>query len=314
MKTWARVRHLALALLFAACAGGCATTNPATPGDPLEGPNRAVFAFNEGLDKVLLKPVATGYKNVVPEPARRCVGNVFANVNDIFVSINSLLQGKVGDAVSDACRVLVNSTVGIAGCFDVASSWGLQKHNRDFGQTFGKWGVKPGPYLVLPVLGPSNFRDGIGTAIYGYLDPIWRISNVPTRNIVVGVRVVSVRADLLTAGDVLEEAALDKYSFVRDAYAQRRQGMIDEEDNSKHADADAAPAAAQGVLVPAELWFDQANQRETSRARDAKITGSAAGRGAKLTSSADGRGAQWAGGAPADPESAAGRAPVGASL
>jgi phospholipid-binding lipoprotein MlaA len=290
MKTWAEVRHLALALLFAACAAGCASPGTGTPGDPLEGPNRAIFSFNEGFDKVLLKPAATVYKKVVPEPARQCVGNVFANVNDIFVSINSLLQGKVGDAVSDACRVLVNTTVGVAGCFDVASKWGLEKHNRDFGQTFGKWGVGPGPYLVLPILGPSNFRDGIGVAINSYLDPIWHISRVPTRNIVVSVRAVSIRADLLTAGDVLEEAALDKYSFVRDAYSQRRQGMIEEADTKpdKRSDAGPAPVAGKGAPVPAELWFDQANQREVMNIKEGKTArrgGSSAAAGLPLKAS-----------------------------
>ncbi len=245
MKTWVNVRHLVLAFLFAACAGGCASPGTGTPGDPVRGPGTAPSSpSTKASTKVLLKPVATGYKKVVPDPARQCVGNVFANVNDIFVSINSLLQGKVGDAVSDACRVLVNTTVGVAGCFDVASKWGLQKHNRDFGQTFGKWGIAPGPYLVLPILGPSNFRDGIGTAIYTYLDPVWRVRNVPVRNVLVSVRAVNTRADLLTAGDVLEEAALDKYSFVRDAYAQRRQGMIDDGDNKPDKHSDGGPGAA----------------------------------------------------------------------
>jgi phospholipid-binding lipoprotein MlaA len=140
-----------------------------------------------------------------------------------------LLQGKPRDAASDASRVAVNTTVGVAGCFDVASTWGLEKHHRDFGQTLGKWGIAPGPYLVLPILGPSNFRDGIGLAIYSYLDPVWKISHVPTRNSIVLVRAIDTRAGLLNAGDVLEEAALDRYSFVRDAYTQRRQGLIDDE-------------------------------------------------------------------------------------
>jgi len=290
MKAWANFRHLVLALLLAAMAGGCATSN--TPSDPLEGMNRAIFSFNDGFDKVLLKPVATGYKTVVPEPARQCVGNVFSNVNDIFVSINSLLQGKVGDAVSDACRVLVNTTVGIAGCFDVASKMGLEKHSRDFGQTMGKWGFTPGPYLVLPIFGPSNFRDGIGSAINGYLDPVWKISHVPTRNVVASVRAVNTRADLLSAGDVLEEAALDKYSFVRDAYLQRRQNKVEEDDDApsrsgKSAAGEALPLAVKGAVapapaVPAELWFDEANQRSAQlRSTQPGARDNAARRGGK---------------------------------
>jgi len=139
---------------------------------------------------------------VVPEPARDCVGNVFSNINDIFVSVNSLLQGKVGDAVSDACRVVVNTTVGLLGCFDVASKVGLEKHNRDFGQTFGKWGIASGPYLVLPFLGPSSIRDGVGTFIYSYLDPVWA-DHVPTRNVAYSLRAVNRRSELLDATNVL---------------------------------------------------------------------------------------------------------------
>ena len=280
MKAWTQFRHLLTALLFAAIAGGCATSSN-NPADPLESVNRAVFGFNEGFDKALLKPVATGYKNVVPEPARQCVGNVFANVNDIFVSLNSLLQGKVGDAVSDACRVLVNSTVGIAGCFDVASKVGLEKHMRDFGQTFGKWGIGSGPFVVLPVLGPSSVRDATGTFLTSYLDPIWNISHVPTRNVVVSVRAVQIRSELLSAGDVLEEAALDKYSFVRDAYLQRRQGMVEEDNDAaapprKSSQNGPLPLAFKGAVmptptVPAELWFDQANQRGGQRSDSAAV-------------------------------------------
>jgi len=302
MKAWTNFRHLAAALLFAALAGGCATSHNAA--DPLEGMNRAVFSFNDGFDKVIFKPGAKAYKAVVPEPARQCVGNVFANVNDIFVSVNSLLQGKVGDAVSDACRVLVNTTVGVAGCFDVASKMGLEKHNRDFGQTFGKWGVTPGPYLVLPIIGPSDFRDAAGYFLTTYLDPVWNISYVPLRNELVVLRAVNIRADLISASDVLEEAALDKYSFVRDAYMQRRQGMVEDDDKDNDKDNDAKPSKGAGTAplplafkgaiapanppvnpVPAELWFDQANQRVGSiQAQPAKAGNSAARRGAKSAS------------------------------
>ncbi len=264
------------AIVFSLVSAGCATSN--TPGDPLEGFNRAVFSFNDAVDNALLKPIATGYRNVTPEPARECVGNVFSNINDVFVAVNSLLQGKVGDAVSDACRVLINSTVGVLGCFDVASKMGLEKHNRDFGQTFGKWGIATGPYLVLPFLGPSNFRDGVGTIIYSNLDPVWA-NHIPTRNVAFSLRTVNRRAELLNASSAVEDAALDKYAFVRDAYVQRRQSLVDEEDNKSRPRSDLEgtvpptsglsegvgnPALAKAQLPPT-VWFDEANQRGGTR-------------------------------------------------
>jgi phospholipid-binding lipoprotein MlaA len=258
--------RLILALLVACAAGGCATSG--TPGDPFEGFNRAMFGFNESVDRAVLQPVAQGYKAVVPEPARDCVGNVFSNINDIFVGFNSLLQGKVGDAVSDVCRVVVNTTVGLLGCFDVASKIGLEKHDRDFGQTFGKWGFGSGPYLVLPFLGPSTVREGIGTLIYTNLDPVWA-DHVRTRNVLYSLRAVNRRAELLTVSDLVGEAALDKYSFVRDAYLQRRQGMIDNDNRSSALPAPAAVAlnAAESLprRLPASVWVDEANQRAAAR-------------------------------------------------
>ena len=230
MNRIATLLRFAATAALAVLATGCATSN--TPGDPLEGFNRAMFSFNEGFDNVVMKPVASGYKAVAPEPVRNCVRNVFANIEDIFNGINSLLQGKVGDAGSDAGRLVVNSTVGVLGCFDVASKMGLEKHNRDFGQTFGKWGMPTGPYLVLPILGVSNVRDGVGNAIYSRLDPVWA-GHVPTRNVAFTLRAVSRRAGLLDVSSVLEDAALDKYSFVRDSYLQRRRGMVNDDPGNR---------------------------------------------------------------------------------
>ncbi len=277
LSLW-NLRSAVLAIVCSLAAGGCASSN--TPGDPFEGFNRAMFSFNETVDDALLKPIATGYRNVVPEPVRECTGNVFSNINDVFVAINSLLQGKAGDAVSDACRVLINSTVGILGCFDVASKMGLEKHRRDFGQTFGKWGIASGPYLVLPFLGPSNIRDGVGSVIYSRLDPVWA-NHIPTRNVAYSLRAVNGRADLLSASNAVEDAALDKYAFIRDAYVQRRQSMVNDDENKARSTSEAqgdrplgfspagaadAPAVtvadkAAAAPLPAAVWFDQANQR-----------------------------------------------------
>ncbi len=220
-----RLIGMAAISTLAVLAGGCATSN--TPGDPFEGFNRGVFGFNEGVDQAIVKPIAKGYTAVVPEPARDCVRNVFANIEDIFNGINSLLQGMVVDAGSDVGRLAVNSTVGVLGCFDVASKMGLEKHNRDFGQTFGKWGMATGPYLVIPFIGVSNLRDGIGNAIYSSLDPVWA-RHVPTRNTAFSLRMVSRRAGSLDASALIDDTALDKYQFVRDAYLQRRRSMVDD--------------------------------------------------------------------------------------
>ncbi len=220
-KRW---RSVALAVAAAAVLSGCATSG--NPKDPIEGVNRAVFAFNEGLDTVIIRPVAVGYDTVMPAPVKTGVSNFFANVADVFIAVNNLLQGKVPEAASDAGRFLVNSTVGILGLFDVASNIGLEKHDEDFGQTFGRWGVGPGAYVVVPFFGPRDVRDTVGLVLDVKADPIAHIDHVPTRNTLLAVRIVSDRANLLPADKVIEEAALDKYSYMRDAYLQRRRSQV----------------------------------------------------------------------------------------
>ncbi len=204
--------------------GGCATA-PANR-DPAEGINRAVFAFNEGLDTVLIRPAAVGYDTVMPAVVRTGVTNFFANLGDIFIGVNDLLQGKGTDAATDAGRFIINSTVGILGIFDVATPAGLEKHEEDFGQTFGRWGANPGAYVVLPVFGPRNVRDSFGLLVDVLVDPVGHVSKVPTRNTLAGVRLISDRSALLAADKVIEEAALDKYSYMRDAYLQRRRNLV----------------------------------------------------------------------------------------
>lgn len=203
---------------------GCATSGEAK--DPIEGFNRAVFSFNDGLDKVVLKPVAKGYDAVLPNPVRTGVTNFFGNVADVFVGVNNLLQGKVAEGVSDFGRVVVNSTVGLLGVLDVASNMGLEKHDEDFGQTFGRWGVGSGAYVVVPLFGPRTVRDTAGLVLDVAADPVANLDHVPTRNTLATIRLINDRADLLPADKVIEEAALDKYSYVRDAYLQRRRSLI----------------------------------------------------------------------------------------
>lgn len=211
-------------LLLGLLLTGCAT--PPNRKDPLEPLNRAVFGFNEVVDKAVVKPVAKGYEAAIPDPFRMLVKNFFSNLDDVVVVVNDLLQIKLVQAISDSGRVLVNSTVGLLGIADVATPIGLEKHNEDFGQTLGHYGIGSGPYLVLPFLGPSSVRDGVGLAVDRHVDPLFRIDHIPTRNTVLALKFTDTRARLLDTEKVLEEAALDKYEFVRDAYLQRRQNLI----------------------------------------------------------------------------------------
>ncbi len=203
--------------------GGCATNNPR---DPLEPMNRAIYSFNDGVDTVLLKPVAEGYRAVLPSFARTGISNFFANINDVLIALNNLLQGKVVNAVSDVGRVVVNSTIGVLGFFDVATNFGLEKHNEDFGQTLGWWGIGDGAYLMIPVLGPSNIRDAVGRFVDFKTDPITYVESMRARNILWGLRLISTRADLLDTSKILDTAALDPYEFLRDAYLQRRRNLV----------------------------------------------------------------------------------------
>lgn len=203
---------------------GCATTG--NPEDPIEGFNRAVFGFNDALDQVVVKPVATGYDAVLPSPVKTGVANFFGNIADVFIAVNNLLQGKVPEAAGDAGRFVVNTTVGILGLFDVATDMGLEKHDEDFGQTFGRWGVGPGAYVVVPLFGPRTVRDSVGLVLDVKADPVANLDSVPSRNSLLLTRVVSDRAQLLPADKVIEEAALDKYAYIRDSYLQRRRSLI----------------------------------------------------------------------------------------
>ncbi len=204
--------------------GGCASTND--PRDPLEPLNRGIYQFNDGVDTMLLKPAAEIYQGIVPPIARTGVRNVFNNLNDVIVALNNLLQGKVSEALSDVGRIAINTTAGLLGLFDVASPAGLEKHEEDFGQTLGYWGVGDGPYLVLPFIGPRNLRDTGGLIVDSLTDPVTYIDPSRDRNQVMGLRLISRRAELLSASKLLSVAALDEYEFVRDAYIQRRRNLI----------------------------------------------------------------------------------------
>jgi len=265
------LKHIALTLALAAAAG-CASTGERDPRDPLEPLNRAVYRFNEGLDEAVAKPVATAYRDAVPEPLRTYVRNFFGNIADLFIGVNNILQGKPDDGLQDWMRFVVNSFFGVFGINDVASDMGFEKHNEDFGQTLGRWGLGDGAYLVLPLLGPSTLRDGAGTAADLYFDPVGELSPVRLRNSAVVLRLTGARADLLDAGRLLEEAALDKYVFLRDAYLQRRRSLIydgrppreerEEQDREERREQDSPPAEKRGAAGPVNAVADSSVNRD----------------------------------------------------
>jgi phospholipid-binding lipoprotein MlaA len=215
-----------LFLLLTACASG----PQANAHDPLEPFNRVVFRFNDDLDQAVLKPVASTYNEVLPSPIRTGVRNFFNNLGDAWSFVNSALQLKPRDATDNLLRFGVNTTLGLVGLFDVAGDMGIERHKEDFGQTLGRWGVPAGPYLVLPVLGPSSLRDATALPVDTQGDIVRHVDHVPTRNSAAGLRIVDKRSSLLQAGDLLDSAALDKYTFTRDAWIQYRRNQVYDND------------------------------------------------------------------------------------
>ena len=224
----ARLYRMALVLILATMTAlaGCASGPDRDPRDPLEDFNRAAYSFNDLLDRALIEPLAQGYNYITPAPVNRGVTNFFNNLRDLRSAVNNLLQFKIGRAFSDVGRVAVNSTIGILGLMDVASNMNLPRYGEDFGQTLGVWGFGPGPYLVLPLLGPSSGRDTVGLVVDWYTDPITHMNDDTWRWRLRGLDLVDTRAGLLNASRVLEEAALDEYAFVRDAFLQRRRSQV----------------------------------------------------------------------------------------
>lgn len=202
--------------------------------DPLETMNRGVFWFNDQLDIYALEPVARGWHWLMPDRVETCVSNFFANLRFPTTTLNNLLQGKVVNAGSNVGRFVVNTTVGVVGLFDPATDWGMPEHDEDFGQTLGVWGVPPGPYLVLPLFGPSNIRDGVGTVadsytlVYPWLLPMLWPQAFPWYSMTGAqvVRVVNARGQVLTEVEEIKAASVDYYSAVRDGYTQRRRTQV----------------------------------------------------------------------------------------
>ncbi len=229
LKRWGLVTITVTAMLL----GGCATGPTANPQDPLEPFNRGVYQFNEGLDRAVLKPVATAYQDVTPSPVRTGVSNFFNNLRDLWSSVNALLQARPREAAENFMRFNVNTFFGFGGVLDIATEMGIERTTLDVGHTLGRWGVPSGPYLVLPVFGPSSVRDTVGMIADRQGDAVQQgVDHVPTRNALTTLRVVDTRAHLLRAGELLDDVALDKYSFTRDAYLQRRQSQIGQDADS----------------------------------------------------------------------------------
>jgi phospholipid-binding lipoprotein MlaA len=221
---------LAAALGASLLLSGCASTNPK---DPFEKFNRAMFTFNDTVDRVALKPTATAYKKVVPSFVQTGVGNFFGNLSDVWSSANNFAQLKGQDGLNDLTRFAVNSTFGLVGVLDIATPAGLHKHNEDLGQTLGYWGVPNGPYLMLPILGPSTVRDAAALPGDFWGDPWTHVNDIPWRNGGILLRAVDQRAAVLDASNLLEDAALDRYEFIRDGYLQRRASKVLDTDKAQ---------------------------------------------------------------------------------
>jgi phospholipid-binding lipoprotein MlaA len=274
------------ARLAAVCAlaavTGCATTGAAggpqaaNPKDPLEPFNRKMFAFNDALDTYALKPVATAYVNVVPSPLRTGVHNFFGNFSDAWSAVNQLLQGKPDDSARMTMRVLTNTIIGIGGLFDPATPLGLERKSEDLGQTFGRWGAPPGPYLVLPLFGPSDVRDAIALPADTYVAPALLVDTTWQKIGVDAVGVIDARANLLGASQMLDDIALDRYSFLRDAYVSRRRSLVydgnppDDPRSRDDDDVGPTPPSAPAPSAPA-------SGAQTSQADGARTTVAAGG-------------------------------------
>jgi len=209
-----------------ALVAGCATGPKANPDDPLEPMNRALYDVHDAVDTAVVRPVAQAYVDVVPQPIRQAVSNVFNNIQDLFSGVNGVLQGKLDKAGDDFGRVMINTGFGFLGLIDIASEAGIPRGNEDFGQTFGYWGIPQGPYLFIPLWGPSTVRDGTGSILRYWYTPTQLIPDVAVRNVIYGIGAIDARAQALGATSLLEQASIDPYTFVRRSYLQRREYLV----------------------------------------------------------------------------------------
>lgn len=223
-----RLVRWAFAAVALASTVGCATVagQPPNPVDPLEPLNRSVYRFNDTVDRAVLRPVATAYRNALPLMVRSGVNNFFGNLGEVWNLANNVMQLKLQNSAETFMRLNVNTIFGLGGLLDIASEAGIERHREDFGQTLGRWGVPSGPYVVLPLLGSSTVRDAAALPVDRYGDALTAVHDIPARNSLYGLRLVDERARFLRASQMLDDAALDKYSFTRDAYLQRRRNAV----------------------------------------------------------------------------------------
>jgi len=227
LKYGSKASLFLIIILATLTAGGCATTNHAGNGhDPLEGPNRAFFDFNESLDKNFFRPVVKSYIEYTPQPLQNGISNFFDNLTYLNVALNEFLQGKLAHGVSDIARFLVNSTLGLGGLVDVATGMGMEEHDEDLGQTFGAWGAGEGSYLVIPLIGPNSIRDVPDQIISAFLNPLFYLEIGPAAIPLGVLGAIDKRARLENAVRIRDSAALDPYIFTREAYRQRRTYLI----------------------------------------------------------------------------------------
>jgi phospholipid-binding lipoprotein MlaA len=221
------IQYCLLLITFIFSSGCTTLEGPPNPDDPFESFNRSMFAFNETVDKYAFKPAAEGYNFIMPDIASKGVSNFFNNIDDIVVFFNELLQFKFAEAAATSARFVFNTTFGLLGLIDVSSDMGLPKHNEDFGQTLAVWGVGSGPYLVLPFIGPNNIRDTAGLGVdWTYFDPVFKRQTRNQTLVTLTIKYIDIRAGLLKASNILDDTVPDKYSFIRDAWIQRRQYLI----------------------------------------------------------------------------------------
>lgn len=258
---------LALAALV-----GCASVPATDPRDPLESFNRGVYRFNDTVDVAVIKPVATAYQEVLPAPVRRGVRNFFSNLQDLWSGVNNALQFKGEQSGNSFARFGVNTFIGLGGILDIASELQIERHTKDFGHTLGYWGVVPGPYLVLPLLGPSTLRDTLALPVDAQGNLVSGIEHIPTRNSLTALRLIDTRASLLGASAMLEEAALDKYTFTRDSYLQRQRSSIYDGN---------PPDDGEAQKSPVKQDFSQARERTRTWVKSLKEPGSAGDEKAK---------------------------------